>query len=136
MSSKIEKEGRMYSPPTRIYFFLLQVVKDENNLVYLHPRLGRLAQLVQSTSFTPRGSGVRAPHRPLKKKKAEKPSTHSVLGFFVFHKKSNHYYLTIYFQCVAYNKYASANYSFPILHIIASSSCRGYCIFHGVKHIS
>ncbi len=28
--------------------------------------LGRLAQLVQSTSFTPRGSGVRTPHRPQK----------------------------------------------------------------------
>jgi hypothetical protein len=27
---------------------------------------GRLAQLVQSTSFTPRGSGVRTPHRPQK----------------------------------------------------------------------
>lgn len=27
---------------------------------------GRLAQLVQSTSFTPRGSGVRISHRPLK----------------------------------------------------------------------
>ena len=26
--------------------------------------IGRLAQLVQSTSFTPRGSGVRIPHRP------------------------------------------------------------------------
>ena len=26
--------------------------------------MGRLAQLVQSTSFTPRGSGVRTPHRP------------------------------------------------------------------------
>ncbi len=26
--------------------------------------IGRLAQLVQSTSFTPRGSGVRTPHRP------------------------------------------------------------------------
>ena len=26
---------------------------------------GRLAQLVQSTSFTPRGSGVRIPQRPL-----------------------------------------------------------------------
>jgi hypothetical protein len=32
----------------------------------LHPQLGRLAQLVQSTSFTPRGSGVRTPHRPQK----------------------------------------------------------------------
>ena len=29
---------------------------------------GRLAQLVQSTSFTPRGSGVRVPHRPLPSK--------------------------------------------------------------------
>ena len=29
---------------------------------------GRLAQLVQSTSFTPRGSGVRIPHRPQQKK--------------------------------------------------------------------
>ena len=28
------------------------------------PIYGRLAQLVQSTSFTPRGSGVRTPHRP------------------------------------------------------------------------
>ncbi len=28
--------------------------------------LGRLAQLVQSIWFTPRGSGVRIPHRPLK----------------------------------------------------------------------
>ena len=28
--------------------------------------LGRLAQLVQSTSFTPRGSGVRISHRPHK----------------------------------------------------------------------
>lgn len=27
---------------------------------------GRLAQLVQSTSFTPRGSGVRVSHRPQK----------------------------------------------------------------------
>ena len=34
-----------------------------------HPfkKKGRLAQLVQSTSFTPRGSGVRTPHRPQKK---------------------------------------------------------------------
>ena len=28
--------------------------------------VGRLAQLVQSTWFTPRGSGVRVPHRPQK----------------------------------------------------------------------
>ena len=30
---------------------------------------GRLAQLVQSTSFTPRGSGVRVPHRPPRTKR-------------------------------------------------------------------
>jgi hypothetical protein len=30
---------------------------------------GRLAQLVQSISFTPRGSGVRIPHRPQGKPK-------------------------------------------------------------------
>ena len=36
-------------------------------LVYIcTPVTGRLAQLVQSTSFTPRGSGVRTPHRPQK----------------------------------------------------------------------
>ena len=34
-----------------------------NVLRYLRAS-GRLAQLVQSTSFTPRGSGVRVPHRP------------------------------------------------------------------------
>ncbi len=38
-------------------------------VLYLHSlfekiKLGRLAQLVQSTSFTPRGSGVRIPQRP------------------------------------------------------------------------
>ncbi len=38
---------------------------------------GRLAQLVQSTSFTPRGSGVRTPHRP------QKTST-EMLEFFLF----------------------------------------------------
>ena len=31
---------------------------------YFCPILGRLAQLVQSISFTPRGPGVRVPHRP------------------------------------------------------------------------
>ena len=30
-------------------------------------KLGRLAQLVQSIWFTPRGSGVRIPHRPPKR---------------------------------------------------------------------
>ncbi len=31
----------------------------------MHPlNVGRLAQLVQSTWFTPKGSGVRIPHRP------------------------------------------------------------------------
>ena len=37
--------------------------------------LGRLAQLVQSTWFTPKGSGVRIPQRP------QKTSTYS-WGFF------------------------------------------------------
>ena len=37
---------------------------------------GRLAQLVQSTSFTPRGSGVRIPQRPQKK------SLREIGGFF------------------------------------------------------
>ena len=30
----------------------------------MHSQSGRLAQLVQSIWFTPRGSGVRIPHRP------------------------------------------------------------------------
>nr|AOE11430.1 hypothetical protein [uncultured bacterium] len=46
-------------------FFLKDLYNDFQNL-YLHPS-GRLAQLVQSTSFTPRGSGVRTPHLPLKR---------------------------------------------------------------------
>ena len=33
----------------------------------MHPQLGRVAQLVQSTWFTPKGSGVRIPSRPLQK---------------------------------------------------------------------
>ena len=40
----------------------------DNNIIalYLHSQTekGKLAQLVQSTSFTPRGSGVRTPHFP------------------------------------------------------------------------
>ncbi len=40
--------------------------------------LGRLAQLVQSTSFTPRGSGVRTPHRP------PKTSTEMLEFFYTF----------------------------------------------------
>ena len=45
---------------------------------------GRLAQLVQSTSFTPRGSGVRIPQRPPKKNPL-------LVGFFmgIFYKKMN-----------------------------------------------
>ena len=43
-----------------------------NYHIHLHPQKnqGKLAQLVQSTSFTPRGSGVRIPHFPQKSKKA------------------------------------------------------------------
>ena len=45
---------------------------------------GRLAQLVQSTSFTPRGSGVRVPHRP--------PATRPLRcrGFFVPYNRFKH----------------------------------------------
>ncbi len=39
----------------------------ETNITFAFPNgKGRLAQLVQSTSFTPRGSGVRIPQRPHK----------------------------------------------------------------------
>ena len=42
--------------------------------------IGRLAQLVQSTSFTPRGSGVRTPHRPQNFRKLQ---SHLILEFFL-----------------------------------------------------
>ena len=48
---------------------------------------GRLAQLVQSTSFTPRGSGVRTPHRPQK-------TPIEILEFF-FVKLGENYFLII-----------------------------------------
>ena len=48
---------------------------------YICTRSGRLAQLVQSTCLTSRGSGVRIPHRP-QLKRVRKPST-KVGGFFV-----------------------------------------------------
>ena len=43
--------------------FYLSVLKT---VLYLQPltKQGRLAQLVQSTWFTPKGSGVRIPQRP------------------------------------------------------------------------
>ena len=58
----------------------------------MHPQFlkGRLAQLVQSIWFTPRGSGVRIPHRPQPKSR-----THSVWLFCLnpleiyFHKERN-----------------------------------------------
>ena len=49
---------------------------------YICTRSGRLAQLVQSTCLTSRGSGVRIPHRP-QLKRERKPST-KVGGFFHF----------------------------------------------------
>jgi hypothetical protein len=49
------------------YEICLHIIKSA---LYLHSHKGRLAQLVQSTSFTPRGSGVRTPHRPQKKDKS------------------------------------------------------------------
>ncbi len=44
-----------------------KVLYGYNFTLYLHPQSGkgRLAQLVQSTWFTPKGSGVRIPCRPL-----------------------------------------------------------------------
>ena len=48
----------------------------------MHPQLGRVAQLVQSTWFTPKGSGVRIPSRPLQ-------NPPSQVGFFVSARDSN-----------------------------------------------
>ena len=45
----------------------LSYICTHNNGRYASNVIGRLAQLVQSTSFTPRGSGVRIPYRPQKK---------------------------------------------------------------------
>ncbi len=44
----------------------------------MQPDLGQLAQLVQSTSFTPRGSGVRIPHCPHHSK-----NPHDSADFFI-----------------------------------------------------
>ena len=44
--------------------------------------IGRLAQLVQSIWFTPRGSGVRIPHRP-QRENGQRKLTVFVLGEFV-----------------------------------------------------
>jgi hypothetical protein len=35
-----------------------------NNVIFAKQKMGRVAQLVQSTWFTPKGSGVRIPSRP------------------------------------------------------------------------
>ena len=43
-----------------------------------HSKRGRLAQLVQSIWFTPRGSGVRIPHRPLNRVLSSAGSEHLV----------------------------------------------------------
>ncbi len=50
----------------RINYFLLKHFTLTNFSLYLHPhcKKGRVAQLVQSTWFTPKGSGVRIPSRP------------------------------------------------------------------------
>ena len=45
----------------------LQRFKKQSEFKRNNKNIGRLAQLVQSIWFTPRGSGVRIPHRPLKK---------------------------------------------------------------------
>ena len=57
----------------------LTYICTRNNERHCNPK-GRLAQLVQSTSFTPRGSGVRTPHRPLLSYKPPKSSDFG--GFF------------------------------------------------------
>ena len=49
---------------------------------YICTRSGRLAQLVQSTCLTSRGSGVRIPHRPQLKKR--KKAIHESGWFFSF----------------------------------------------------
>ena len=46
---------------TKKHIFALASEKSKQLII----KLGRLAQLVQSTSLTPRGSGVRVSHRPL-----------------------------------------------------------------------
>ena len=53
----------------------------EQMYFYIFAALGRLAQLVQSTWFTPKGSGVRIPQRPHQLK-----SRCIASGFFVFNK--------------------------------------------------
>ena len=42
--------------------------QNDGRIIEIRDKKGSLAQLVQSTSFTPRGSGVRTPQLPLKKK--------------------------------------------------------------------
>ena len=75
-------------------FYPRKIVKisfaPQLNFIYLHA-LGRLAQLVQSTSFTPRGSGVRIPQRPHQSK-----SQCIALGFFVFKKEES--FILVFFK--------------------------------------
>ena len=42
------------------------IVEIKFTLRFTNCKIGQLAQLVQSASFTPRGSGVRTPHCPQK----------------------------------------------------------------------
>ena len=75
-----------------LIFFFKNRLPKRNNALYLHSQsrnnghsekakqIGRLAQLVQSTCLTSRGSGVRIPHLPRKK------ALQILQGFFVFRK--------------------------------------------------
>ena len=64
--------------------------KFRASMTYFRTSIGRLAQLVQSTSFTPRGSGVRVPHRPplpfIERNERSKrlPATPAPLRFRIF----------------------------------------------------
>ena len=57
---------------------------------YICTRSGRLAQLVQSTCLTSRGSGVRIPHRPQLKKR--KKAIHESGWLFSFSRSSEVYF--------------------------------------------
>ena len=54
---------------------------------------GRLAQLVQSTSFTPRGSGVRIPQRPQKTVKFGCLFLFMHFVYILFSQSANRYYI-------------------------------------------
>jgi len=76
-----------------IYFATFFCRKE--NVIYICTLfLGRLAQLVQSIWFTPRGSGVRIPHRPQTISPAIRAVSHLCSLFISFYsQKINKYYI-------------------------------------------